>query len=764
MSLRNPSELLPYSAQPPGILDVFEILRILRKWIWLVFLTAFVFAAATAAVSVFLTPVYRATTQIFIDPSVRQPFDGDKQSRSNTQDTFGIDSQIAVILSDSVLRPVVREHKLANDSEFGNGGTNGLMYLIVKAFSGGKSKDQGSLDTLENKAIAALAKAMTVKRAGQTFVINISVDSHDPTKAATLSRAVAESYLEDHKRQTQRAVTTITTQIDDRLVGLRERVRQSEAKVQAFREKNNLQNAAQGELLTEKELSDLSAGLTEAQVALSAATAKNDEIQRIMKGGGDIEAFGDEVTSATISNLRAQYAAAARTEANLLVDHLPSHPAVIGIKAQLDRLRRLIREEMSRIAASTKIEQKVAAERVAKLKQQIAASRSDVNKDSSASIQLRELEADAKATRTLYENVLNRTKEIKELDQIVVPDARIISPAMTPESPVWPKKKLMVVLAAVLGMLTGVGLAVGGEAFRQLKQRFLMTLANQPPEASVVFGPQSTQPMQPAPEMEMRRIATSPDRILSPQPPNGGLVLMSSLPPLTEYGSRRASSSGEDDTAYLIRQAIEDFYDDVDNPNWAFGRVVDRIATEISRPEHPGQPNIVMLTASSSGQGQTILAYALALAGARQDLHVLLADAEPRKRTLSRYLPFKAENPRSSIDERIIEDRDLGFSFVSLISGLPKYAMRPMDPRDADEFADIADDYDLVIIDGPTLGELDIDDPLVELPDVLLLAQADGPGRGKAYAEITRDLYEVAGKRPCAAIRTMAVKRPASAA
>ncbi|WP_346915622.1 exopolysaccharide transport family protein [uncultured Roseibium sp.] len=761
MPLQNSSELLPYSAPSGGVLDVFAILRILRKRIWLVFLTAFVFAAATAAVTLFLSPVYRATTQILIDPSVRQPFDGDNQSRNTAQDTFGIDSQIAVILSDSVLRLVVREHKLATDSEFGNGGTNGLMGLIFKALKGGQSKDDGSFDTLENKAITALAKAMTVKRAGQTFVINISVDSKDPTKAATLSRAIAQSYLEDHKRQTESAVSTITNQIDDRLVGLRERMRQAEARVQAFREKNNLQNATEGELLTEKELTDLSAGLTEAQVALSAATAKNDEIQRIIKSGGDIEAFGDETTSATIANLREQYAAAARTEANLLVDHLPSHPSVIGIKAQLNRLRRLIQEEMTRIAASTKIEQKVAAERVAMLKQQIDSSRSSVNKDSSASIELRELEADAKATRTLYENVLNRTKEIKELDQVVVPDARIISPAMVPEDPIWPKKKLMVVLAAVLGLLTGVGLAVGGEAFRQLKQRFLMLQANQDHDAFEVYAPLAART---APELQMRRIPASSDRMPSPQPPNGGLVLLSSLPPLADLRSRRGSVAGGSDMALLIRQAVDDFYEGRDNPNWAFGQVVDRIAETISRPERPGQPNIVMLTAPAPGQGQTTIAYALALAAARQDLHVLLADAEPRNRTLSHSLPFEAGNPRLSIEDRIFEDRDLGFSFVSLTSGQPKYAMRRMSLEDAGEFDDVARDFDLVIIDGPTLGELDIADPLVDLPDTLLLAQADGPAQRGTSTTITRDLFAVAGRRPCAAIRTKAVKWPASAA
>ncbi|MFZ2101135.1 MAG: hypothetical protein WAU86_11280, partial [Oricola sp.] len=68
----------------------------------------------------------------------------------------------------------------------------------------------------------------------------------------------------------------------------------------------------------------------------------------------------------------------------------------------------------------------------------------------------------------LYESALARTKEISELDQIVAPGARVIAPGLPLEGAVWPKKKLLVALAGILGLLLGTALAIGGEAVRQV--------------------------------------------------------------------------------------------------------------------------------------------------------------------------------------------------------------------------------------------------------------------------------------------------------
>ena len=83
-------------------------------------------------------------------------------------------------------------------------------------------------------------------------------------------------------------------------------------------------------------------------------------------------------------------------------------------------------------------------------------------------IRLRELESDAQASRTIYESALSRANQISTLDEVVIPSARIIGPGLPAKSPVWPKKKLLVMLGGFFGVMVGVALVIGGEVVRQL--------------------------------------------------------------------------------------------------------------------------------------------------------------------------------------------------------------------------------------------------------------------------------------------------------
>jgi hypothetical protein len=77
-----------------------------------------------------------------------------------------------------------------------------------------------------------------------------------------------------------------------------------------------------------------------------------------------------------------------------------------------------------------------------------------------ARVRLRELEREAAARRKVYEAFLLKSKESGEASKLQIPDARIISPALPPEYASWPKKKLILGLAGILGLGFGIALAL----------------------------------------------------------------------------------------------------------------------------------------------------------------------------------------------------------------------------------------------------------------------------------------------------------------
>ncbi|WP_281435941.1 GumC family protein [Oricola nitratireducens] len=457
----------------PVQFDIWAIVRILRRRLWVVALTAFVLAGATAAYTLSVQPVYRASARLLIEPSVRQPFDNPNVPTRGGDDSLFVDSQVAVIASDTVLRPVARQFDLKNDAEFGADAEPGLLSSVLALLRGpGDAGTPAGEARRENEAVRAFGKAVAAKREGLTYVVSVTVDSVNPDKAAKLAQAVADSYLADRKRHQATSSMDVNKQIEQRLVGLRTRLRDAESAVERFKAENRLQSTGDAGLLSNQELGGLNTQLTEARAALAEKQARYDEITAFLKKGISPNSINEISVLPNVSNLRDQFTLASRAVANLEAELLPQHPRLIRAKSEVRRLEGLLRAEAQDAASAAKVELGVARERVANLERAVDTSRSQTNVGNTASIRLRELETEAETTRALYENALARTKEISELDQVVVPGARIIAPGLAWDSAVWPKKKLLVALAGFLGLLLGTAIAIGGEAIRQLSAQF----------------------------------------------------------------------------------------------------------------------------------------------------------------------------------------------------------------------------------------------------------------------------------------------------
>ncbi|MBV8844204.1 MAG: hypothetical protein JO307_15455 [Bryobacterales bacterium] len=91
---------------------------------------------------------------------------------------------------------------------------------------------------------------------------------------------------------------------------------------------------------------------------------------------------------------------------------------------------------------------------------------------------LTELEATAEAYRKLYEALLQRLTENEQQESFPVANARIIAPATTPLFPSYPKTKLILILAVLVGGAVGLGIA----SIRHTRDRTLRT------ERQVVSG------------------------------------------------------------------------------------------------------------------------------------------------------------------------------------------------------------------------------------------------------------------------------------
>ncbi|HEY6254321.1 MAG TPA: exopolysaccharide transport family protein [Xanthobacteraceae bacterium] len=409
---------------------------------------------------------YTATTQILIDPSNLRAVENELTpvNQMNDAAVLQLESQVRVLTSDNVLRRVIIAQRLDRDPEFG--GTSVLRALAngVQAWLA-LSPPAGPTDqTLA--ALNELQRHLRVKRAEHTYVVEVAVSSEDREKAVRITNAIAQAYLAEHTAARSDAARRVSDSISARLSELKDRVREAEERAQAFKVRNHIVGAS-GQLVDEQQLHELNNQLGIAHARTEDAKARYAQVARLQRSKSEIGAFTEAIQSQTMAALRTQYAEIMRREAEQTSNLGARHPAVIEIAAQAQRLRRVIDEEINRIALSAHNDFESAQANEDALSGNLETLKRTNMTTNEALVTLRELDRDVQASRAIYESFLVRAKETGEQERLDTNNIRVISTADLPLRRSWPPSNTMVALAALfLGLAAGTGtvlLRAGGE-------------------------------------------------------------------------------------------------------------------------------------------------------------------------------------------------------------------------------------------------------------------------------------------------------------
>ncbi|WP_150495852.1 GumC family protein [Roseibium aquae] len=656
-----------------AFLGLVEMIKALRARFWLVALCGFLFAGITAAVSLTLTPVYQATARILIDPSVRQPFEDRAIPSRVMTDAFGVDSQVEVIRSSTILEQVVLSQNLIEDPEFGiNAQPTGLSALLAP-FLG--SSDETSNQDATSKTIDALRKALDVKRAGQTFVINVSVQSRSAEKAAILANAIAESYTADQERRNSTQGLRVQEQVVDRLSSIRQRLREAEDEVERYKAANNLQATSDNATVSSQELAIVAERLSQERATLAAAEAKAQEIERLIDAGASPDISGDATSSSAITALREQFTLAARNEANLAANLLPSHPSLVEARAQVQQVRRLIEEEVQRIAASARLEADVARDRVLKVENELDRARAMANEASRSRVELQELEIEAEAIRGLYQTLLTRTKEVAEAEQITLPVARIISAAQVPESPIWPKRKLLVVLGGILGGMVGGAIVVGRTALSLVIHHFTPPMASQPRSGLI------TSPTPPPLLAASGPVAQRRDMASHPAAVNLHRLSRRFVPGLQKVGGEVMAG--------LLR-SLRRYETGIQDRNTRYWRDIETILDRVNFTRRRAEGAVIKIACGRDPEQVVPLSFAIM--ASRLDERVLLLDLREQAGASGGTPPHRAG--RRSDNQDVLSA--LNIEFVAPRGDRRKYSVSKL--LDEEDLESYRGEFDLVIV------------------------------------------------------------------
>ncbi len=423
------------AAEESNLLDYWLLVRKHYKQI----LGLAMVVSILAALVVFqMTPIYRSTALLLIENSKSKALTlsdlYDIQS-SGGQESFN--SQVQILKSRPIAEWVIKKLNLMQDVTFNPPKKNGWFSSQADGATA-----ESAVKELES-AVNRFEGALTIEPILKSQIVKISFDSPDKELAAKVANAVAEAYiendLESRAQMTQRASAWLT----ERMNGLRVTLEESEKKLQAYREHENIIDTKGVELSgSGKQLEEISTNL----IAMRQRFAEAEGVYVQVKGKQGqpvevLESIPAVLKSTSVQQMKEAESVAQRKLDELLSRYTHLHPKVIAAESELKSAKVSLKREIDAVINGITQEYELAKNNVVATSRAMDMIKSDIQGLTRKEFQLGVLQREAESNKQLYDLFVNRAKETDVASNMQSTAGRVVDPAVVENVPLKPKKK-----------------------------------------------------------------------------------------------------------------------------------------------------------------------------------------------------------------------------------------------------------------------------------------------------------------------------------
>lgn len=417
----------------------------------------------TTVLQVFtVSPTFQASARVQVDPdpgSVLPYPDLSKTAIDFLATETYLQTQRELLKSERVARRVARSLNLTQHSAFNQTPYPGLvveLWVRVKTALLDLVKKRPPAEVPpELAAVRRLLEGFEVKILPGTRLLQASFLSHDAPLAADIANSFAREFIRMTLEDRSASATEARNFLENQLLDLRGKLEQSEEQLIQYARETGILNIDRDQEIARRELDQLTQGLIQVEAQFLKVQAQHAQLQ-----------------SATADNfplfLETEKIRELESHLNLLNQKLASLSARFGsrwpeaqqvarelaeVKEQLEREKQRALQEAHRDYLAARQHFELLSERLRRQKE--LAGRLAQNL-----IQYSILEREIQTNKALYEGLLQRFKETNVSATLPSGNMRIVEPAAVPLEPLWPDKLQALLLAVLLGLFLGGGLAL----------------------------------------------------------------------------------------------------------------------------------------------------------------------------------------------------------------------------------------------------------------------------------------------------------------
>ncbi|MHB1021964.1 MAG: GumC family protein [Acidobacteriaceae bacterium] len=641
-----------------------DTVRVLRKQKWILIVAVLLGAAFGVYKSAVRPKLYIATGELQVRPGASNQFRVGEMSTPMVDSSNRLNTEVAILKSDSLMLNVARELHLQDDP----------VFLGAKGPVPHQDLDDPSV---RQATIGRLRAGLSVSLVERTDIIEISFSSLSPSLSAQIVNTIIQDYIQrsfqTRYASTQRVSEWLSSQLDD----LRQDVETSQERLMDLQKKLGVLGFDASRSQISDQLEDLTKAATDAQLQRIMAEAR----YRILSSTNPNSAsFTEPIMGSTasasgestiLSSLRNQQTTLAAQYAQLTAQFGPNYPQVKQVRAQLDKIDDQVRQEQARLISQAKQAYTAARTNEQMTENALNNQKGDAYKLRDDMVQYTILQREFESKRELYEGLLNRLSEASIEAGLASSEIDIVDTAMIPATPTMPRRSTTILIPVIFSALAGMILAFA----RENLDTGLRDIA------------------------EIEAIT--------------GLPMLSIIPKVRRAADREAMSGM---TAAQQNIAV------LSTPKSHFAESFRSLRTSLllSMAGHP--PKTILVTSSTPSEGKTTTATNLACVLAQRDAKVLLMDADLRRPSVHHRFGLNGKTGLTTVltGATTIEE---ALQRIPEVPNLDILASGPVPPFPTEMLSSeamlalldrLAHEYTHIVIDSP---------PILSVTDGIILAR-----------------------------------------
>jgi len=436
---------------PTGITATLSLTSLRKRW-RIVALTTLLVCVGVFLWTYRAPKIYSATCTIIIDPSAPRVFNNNVSevvemgSGSYWADLQFYQTQYKIIGSKEIAQKVVERLGLGADADypFPHAGVPGQMRDVTGVVMG-----QTSVKPIKDSRLAM-----------------ITVEDRQPERAAQIANAIANAYIENNLEYKLEGTNAASTFLGDQVVSVGEKLKRAEMAVYEYRRKHQLLDTsldARQSLISQnvqaftQKLAELRLRKLELESARKMIVGTRNDVDAE-------EALPEVRDNPVVQQLRVTYVDLTKTLAELETTYGDKHPKIEALKSKLAKIRQEYVSEIDKLLKANENRYLTLEDNEEALNKVLNKEKHDAIELSKLEVEYRPLVREADDTLNLYKLITQRQKETGLSGLVRTNNVRIMDLAIPNGSPIKPRPLANLALALFVGMLLGIGAAVGAEA------------------------------------------------------------------------------------------------------------------------------------------------------------------------------------------------------------------------------------------------------------------------------------------------------------